>query len=513
MDDMAEWELEKELEHHTQEQRESSIAIDDALAIDPTNEELLQMKEDLKVSIKAAEHSLFQLKRARLLQEVDAMTRASEVAVPSSNASETQSLKPGEREPEQQQEPSFSIGSKCRFRHTNGSWYNGEVLSVEVESGLARVSFLSPTAENMQICRFYLQQRCRFGGNCRQSHGVEFPIHALQPFISPQWQNVPLGSTVLAVDVYEGLGLWKQAELESLDEVNQRAVVVFVSDGKKADVDYAQIALPEQAESRDASETSSEEDEDEEDEEAEVDASGGLGMGLFSEGTQRETVTFAKWEKHTRGVASKMMASMGFHEGMGLGRSGQGQVAPIEVKVLPPKQSLGYVSEKKRGSVDKNGNEGTGAAKKKTRGGKRKRQKKWAAAAFAAKVEQDRAPDVFGFINQQLAGQFDAQSKVPNDRRDSGVEAHRKKEGSERKVNKEDRRSIVAHEDEMMEIRGKISKLEEMARRNQKEKVVFDSVTRKLLEVRKALSKAEAAHASASNAVNSKEKEKKWLRF
>lgn len=164
---------------------------------------------------------------------------------------------------------------------------------------------------------------------------MEFPIHALQPFILPQWQNIPVGSTVLAVDVHQGLGLWKQAELESLDEVNQRATVVFVGNGEKTDVEYDQLALSEQAESSDASETSSEEEEEEE----EIFASEGHGLGLVVAGPQTETITFAKWEKHTRGVASKMMASMGFHEGMGLGKSGQGQVAPIEVKILPPKQS------------------------------------------------------------------------------------------------------------------------------------------------------------------------------
>jgi hypothetical protein len=400
------------------------------------------------------------------------------------------------------------VGSRCRFRYTNGSWYNGEVVALDRDSGLARVSFLSPTAENMQICRFYLQQRCRFGNNCRQSHGLEFPSHALSPYVSPEWQNVPLGSTVLAVDPYEGLGLWKQAELESLDFSMSRAVVVFVSNGQKADVNYDQIALSEQPDSSDSSETGSEEEEEEE-----IDASKGLGMGLLVAGQQTETVTFAKWEKHTRGVASKMMASMGFTEGMGLGKSGQGLVAPIEVKVLPAKQSLGYVDERKRPGAAAGGSEGKGSGKKKTRGGKRKRAKKWAAAAFAAKVEEDKAPDVFGFINQQLAGHFNMPSSVQSEKNYFRDDPQRGKEGGQRKTKKEDRRAIVAHGDEIMEIRSKIGKLEEMARRNQKEKVVFESVNRKLQEARKSLAKAEADHASASNAVDSKEKEKKWLRF
>jgi hypothetical protein len=39
-------------------------------------------------------------------------------------------------------------------------------------------------------------------------------------------------------------------------------------------------------------------------------------------GVQSESITFAAWEDSGRGIASKLMARMGFKRGAGLGRQG-----------------------------------------------------------------------------------------------------------------------------------------------------------------------------------------------
>ncbi|XWS70520.1 hypothetical protein CRYUN_Cryun03dG0054800 [Craigia yunnanensis] len=191
-----------------------------------------------------------------------------------------------------------------------------------------------------------------------------------------------------------------------------------------------------------------------------------------------------------------MMANMGYHEGMGLGASGQGMLDPISVKVLPPKQSLDHALESRESdkSKEKKG-------KKRSRGGKRKREKKFAETARAIKDEDESRPDVFSLINNQLAMNSEAVNGV------STKKQQNKGSGEEKKV---DRRALVAYDDEVKELWLRVAKLEEMVSRNRKDKAVYEAAMRKLNETRKALAEAEAVHASASNAVVSKEKEK-WL--
>jgi hypothetical protein len=63
----------------------------------------------------------------------------------------------------------------------------------------------------------------------------------------------------------------------------------------------------------------------------------------------------AEWEEHTRGIGSKLLASMGYRRGGQLGakiygEDGKSQRAealrkPIEIRVLPPGRSLDFISE------------------------------------------------------------------------------------------------------------------------------------------------------------------------
>ncbi|KAL7170938.1 hypothetical protein ACSBR2_035738 [Camellia fascicularis] len=308
-----------------------------------------------------------------------------------------------------------------------------------------------------------------------------------------------VGSTIWAVPDNK-TGIWREAELELWDDELKTGKVVFRGTGISAKLGGDAISLSEYAQmsGEEENDTSSEQSDSSDNEEDNSQGLGFLESTALQKGIQTETAIFAKWENHTRGIASKMMANMGYCEGMGLGVSGQGMVDPISVKALPPKQSLDHAIDSRENEENKE-NRG----KKRSRGGKRKRDKKFAAAAKAAKEEEEAEPDVFSLINTQLA----MHSEAMNGR----SEKQTNKQFGEGK--REDRRAILAYDDEVRELRMRVEKLEEMVSRNKKEKVVYEAAMRKLNETRKALAEAEAAHTSASNAVASKEREKRWLKF
>ncbi|XP_042499098.1 zinc finger CCCH domain-containing protein 18 isoform X2 [Macadamia integrifolia] len=446
--------------------------------------------------LRDAEEGLLNLKRSRLLQEIDSI-QGSEATT---EDVEVEPLDPTNVEAEPLEGNSYSIGSKCRFRHFDGRWYNGLIVGLE-GSNLARISFLTPTSESMLMCKFFLQQRCRFGTNCRLSHGVDVSLSSLKRYIPTTWQESLVGSSVWAVSE-DKAGIWREAELESWDDKLGMGQVVFRDDGSSVMCRCDALSLSEYAQM-------SEEDEDdsgaEQSDSSDYEEESPQGLGFLEatahqRGIQTDTAVFATWEHHTRGIASKMMANMGYRDGMGLGVSGQGRVDPISVKVLPPKQSLEYAL-KSSTSANEDNKEIQG--KKRSRGGKRKRDKKYAAAARAARDEVALEPDVFSFINNQLSIQSGAQSESAKKQQTKGVG----------EAKKEDRRSLVAYDDEVKELKFRVEKLEEMVKRNQKEKVVYEAALRKLNVTRNALANAEANQATALKAVVSKEKEKRWMKF
>lgn len=333
------------------------------------------------------------------------------------------------------------------------------------------------------------------------------PLSSLKNYEQTEWKESIVGSTIWAVSGSK-YDIWRKAELESWDDELQVGRVVFRDDGSSAKLGSDSMALSEYAQMTDDDGEEEEEDEEgsasdsEESVSSDCDEESPQGIGFLENpnhprGIQTDTALFAKWENHTRGIASKMMASMGYREGMGLGASGQGILNPVLVKVLPAKRSLDYALEHIKNGEGKCEKQ----KKKRSRGGKRKRGKKFAEAARAAKQEEESKPDMFSLINERI--NYTRHEKVKS------IESGKMKQNN----GPVDRKDLVAYEDEVKDLKSELWKLEQMVNRNKKDKVVSEAATRRLKEIRKALASTLAAQAAASIAVESKEKEKRWLKF
>eukprot|EP00775_Hariotina_reticulata_P013584 gene13584-13709_t len=134
-------------------------------------------------------------------------------------------------------------------------------------------------------------------------------------------------------------------------------------------------------------------------------------------GVSNDTVNFADWEVHSRGIASRLLARMGFKRGGGLGRTGAGISVPLEISILPSKKGLGAVDQDKLQRAP--GTSGNGSSSKhkhrsknRNRGGERTRRRKAAAARHAVKAADGSrqqqleaatgSEGVFAFINYNL---------------------------------------------------------------------------------------------------------------
>lgn len=59
--------------------------------------------------------------------------------------------------------------------------------------------------------------------------------------------------------------------------------------------------------------------------------------------TLQSNEPIGNWEKHTRGIGSKLMMQMGYVIGTGLGKRSDGRIKPVEAQVLPAGKSLGLL--------------------------------------------------------------------------------------------------------------------------------------------------------------------------
>ena len=103
------------------------------------------------------------------------------------------------------------------------------------------------------------------------------------------------------------------------------------------------------------------------------------------------------WEQHTRGIGSKIMMSMGYVMGSGLGKQAEGRVEPVPAMLYPVGRSLDWCMNLR----EKVGGDGDALSVEKTLKRQQAREEKKAKRRLEA---EKNVTSVFDFINKKLGG-------------------------------------------------------------------------------------------------------------
>nr|XP_045581182.1 zinc finger CCCH-type with G patch domain-containing protein-like isoform X1 [Procambarus clarkii] len=296
------------------------------------------------------------------------------------------------------------VGTQCRSPFTEKwgghSYHNAIVLSVvtqedgeaDLDKPEVRVLFSQPTCLEMLPCRYFLSGRCKFSEDeCRFSHGKIVSISDIKEHRDPEYDTIVTGSRVL---VQYSSDLWTSATVQDVLEDRSAFCIKYDKNKELAEVQLTQM-VPLQCEENDEDRNEMSNIDDASDPDSSEDE---RAVFVPTDNWFQHTLSqrLGDWEKHTKGIGSKLMEKMGYVVGTGLGPEGEGRVEPVTAYVYPQGVSLDRCMELREAS---NGEELLNVEKRLDR----ERRKEEAKSTQAAERLKKRT-SVFDIINKKLAG-------------------------------------------------------------------------------------------------------------
>ncbi|XP_014093643.2 zinc finger CCCH-type with G patch domain-containing protein isoform X2 [Bactrocera oleae] len=300
------------------------------------------------------------------------------------------------------------VGQKCTapHQHTWGaiSYHNAIVCGIEDRANMdsngqlkarLRVLFTNPTHREMLPCSFYLEGDCRFDdAQCHYSHGELIDAENLGEYTEPNFTRLARNCVVLAKLPDR---LWYKGRVLCANFVEQLCRVRLDKKDNKRERDFSFEDLLPIFHDDDLSSGSSSESCAELGELEDIKNIKQAHLPEQSLFELKPTQPLGEWEKHTRGIASKIMAKMGYVHGTGLGSNGSGIVIPVTAQILPQGCSLDHCMELRKAS---DGDKDFFSIEKKLQ-----RQKKNQENINAKTYERElQRTDVFSFINDNILG-------------------------------------------------------------------------------------------------------------
>lgn len=201
----------------------------------------------------------------------------------------------------------------------------------------------------MLTCPYYFDGDCKYSEEkCFYSHGYLVKFIELKEYQNINYDNLHLNQLVLAKNLQTNI--WHRAKITNFNTREDKVIVQFeTGEGRKGLTKNCSNAVEMDLENiyplvSDELETDlkSEGSVIEEDISCSIetyDTSDAIEKSLTNPplGTK-----LGNWEKHTKGMGSKLMMKMGYVIGSGLGKNSEGRVEPVETYILPQGKSLDY---------------------------------------------------------------------------------------------------------------------------------------------------------------------------
>ncbi|CAF4793458.1 unnamed protein product [Rotaria sp. Silwood1] len=234
------------------------------------------------------------------------------------------------------------VGTNCSVKIncpiTGLQRHNAVVLGIEfIADNTVRVLFCQPTRLDFKPCSHFLNDTCRFGDTCKYSHGFVVSVDDLLEYIEVNYDTLAVGQNVVCKQGSDDL--WKPGVIESVENDNHLCVIRFTHFNALEAIPFESIITTNSSDETQANN---------EDENLMNDVLNSIADIPSSSTDQPRLGNLGIWEKHTKGIGSKLLAKMGYKSGQGLGRQNQGLVNPIEAHVLPKGKSLDAVLELKK---------------------------------------------------------------------------------------------------------------------------------------------------------------------
>ncbi|CAG8545604.1 2102_t:CDS:2 [Diversispora eburnea] len=361
-----------EIESSLRENETSLAEVNELLVLSPEEPELLNLVEVLQNLIKLQQIQLLESKKNDLLKLLGGPVESSDQIIGErSNSAEesiqSDSLTYDERIPIKPNADADSdlnklkVGDKCCVPFTHPEYQKvyflpGLIQNINSETKTFNVLILTPIIPTLRICEAYMSNKCNHQQQqqCKRSHGEEFSSDLVVPYellFINQTNAYKIGRNFWTK--YND-GVWYMAKLIGIEPEGSSFRVIYK--GYENQDPHGVVVGPDEiipVQSLDEEEEIDSEQNNYSDNESDFsddflsdDSPPSREDLKLDHVSDDETNNIAEWEKHTTGVASRMMKKMGYKMGEGLGKNNEGIVNPIEVKIFSQGVSLDYINEK-----------------------------------------------------------------------------------------------------------------------------------------------------------------------